>query len=332
MEVDSDDDPFDALGGGKARRMAIKRARLDSERHLSLLCEPGVAIGVSSGAVALSSPLATTSPDRASASRPAPAAQASTNLGIVAASSPRPAAPPPALVSGTPPEPLASVHPAFRISTAVAMAVAPPPLPAKPSAARAKREAAAAEAFQRKLNRIQAEEARLAAVKALLRPGVPRKLPAHGDIVDDAKSTSSGDLTIWTAHCQQAIIDGMTQATVFKIGISSCPQHRWLNLRYGYYLTESWRWMQLVLDGTTDQSKAMERRLIAWAQEVYPSACANKKPGGEGIAKDTSSQLYVYIVFEDSSKASLRSNAWSLNSYHSKLCDTCQRYRFEDGV
>jgi len=346
---DSDDDPFDALGGGKARREA-KSMELRDQGLAVWLDEPKPATDASSDARALLSPCATTAtPGRGSTFEPSSissvaAASSSPKLvgpllpeapsrpndvAVASAQSPTSAYRPSGLPrpgSATTVRSLGS--PYLKIATDRDVIVAPRPPHGKPSAMAARQALASARNEQR-MKRYREEEERHARLESMLRPGVPKELPAYGDIVDEAHKATSGDLVIWQAHCMQIITDRMLQATACKIGITSCPKHRWLNFKYGYYPTESWRWMHLLFESPAAHAKSMEKHLIAWAKEKYPVACTNQKPGGDGVAKDSSSYLWTYAVFDDNGPSCLRSNARLMSRHHLMLCDTCQRYLVE---
>ena len=193
------------------------------------------------------------------------------------------------------------------------------------------RQAAATARYARALERFRRLGEQEATIMGLLSPGVARPLPNYGEVVDDIVKTGSVELSRWCAHALQAIEDGVMSTVKFKIGITAGPKHRWLNCRYGYYTTETWRFMRLLVEGTARECSYLERRLIAYGRSEHPGMCENHAPGGEGISHDARGPHWVYIVFETDPTEPRRGLRWHYQG-HRASCVTCQRYEEEDAA
>ena len=99
----------------------------------------------------------------------------------------------------------------------------------------------------------------------------------------------------WIALCQAAVnmveraIAG--QPTVFKIGLTSDPLHRWANFTYGY-ARDGYSSMTMLCVTVPTWAAALERDLIERFQG--PHGCQNQAPGGESTPHQP--PVFVYLV------------------------------------
>ena len=86
--------------------------------------------------------------------------------------------------------------------------------------------------------------------------------------------------------------------TIFKIGITSDPLHRWANISYGYF-RDDYRTMTLLAATTPEWAVALERHLIASFRSAHGHGCRNDAPGGESSPPDPPVFVYVVTVIEE---------------------------------
>lgn len=97
-------------------------------------------------------------------------------------------------------------------------------------------------------------------------------------------------------HCCERIDSLLTCPTVFKIGITEDPMHRWSNRKYGYCLDRDFATMIVLAETQTIEGAAfLEAALI----DKYGkrSGCRNIASGGEGVSVSRTGPCYVYVVF-----------------------------------
>ena len=177
--------------------------------------------------------------------------------------------------------------------------------------------------------RILARERLLADIQRLLRPGLAptTPLPRCGSIVDDAVAAQPGQWASAVAHGIQAIDDGVLRACKFKVGATSCREHRWLNRDYGYYSSGSWRRTHVVFRGHVKDAAAMEKRLIAHAWSKHAARCDNHAAGGENVVDHGGGGFWeVYIVWRTDPTRPPGLNCGRLHAGHLQRCETCQRW------
>jgi len=80
---------------------------------------------------------------------------------------------------------------------------------------------------------------------------------------------------------------------IFKIGITSDPEYRFWNRRYGYYLC-GWHVMKVLFSGTPEQGIDMERHLINDFKNV--PGCRNVARGGENPPKEAPCFVYIALA------------------------------------
>ena len=104
----------------------------------------------------------------------------------------------------------------------------------------------------------------------------------------------------WIAVCRAAVemperaIEG--QPTVFKIGLTSDPLHRWANATYGYIL-DGYTSMTMLCVTVPTWAAAVERYLIQQFQG--PHGCQNQASGGESTPHQPPVLVYVVSVPAD---------------------------------
>ena len=81
--------------------------------------------------------------------------------------------------------------------------------------------------------------------------------------------------------------------TVFKIGITSDPLHRWANPSYGY-CREGYQSMTLLAATTPEWAAALECHLIDSALSAHGHGCRNVALGGESCPREP--PVFVYVV------------------------------------
>ena len=101
------------------------------------------------------------------------------------------------------------------------------------------------------------------------------------------------------AHARAVVLRRLLPgAAVFKIGITTCPTHRWHNAKYGYRLSpDSFERMVVLL--ATDSGNAaafLEAALIALFQ--HTTGCRNVATGGEGL-RPTEGPFFTYLVIAE---------------------------------
>ena len=82
-------------------------------------------------------------------------------------------------------------------------------------------------------------------------------------------------------------------STIFKIGITSEPLHRWANLSYGY-CREGYQTMTLLAATTPEWAAALECHLIDSALSAHGHGCRNVALGGESCPREP--PVFVYVV------------------------------------
>ena len=136
-------------------------------------------------------------------------------------------------------------------------------------------------------------------------PGAVLRLPGTRDILErlaadpcmevelpPPNALAGAVVTHARAVVQRRLLPGRA---VFKIGITTCPTHRWHNAKYGYRLSlDSYERMVLLL--ATDNGDAaafLEAALIALFQGT--DGCRNVATGGEGL-RPTEGPFFTYLV------------------------------------
>jgi hypothetical protein len=90
-----------------------------------------------------------------------------------------------------------------------------------------------------------------------------------------------------------AILDGQAP-TIYKIGITSDPRHRWGNFSYGYF--REFSNMRILAATTPTWAASLERHLIHMFK--LRTGCRNIAPGGENTPRE--GPVYVYVVYVSS--------------------------------
>ena len=114
-----------------------------------------------------------------------------------------------------------------------------------------------------------------------------------------AISAESLELDFATAGAAEATVEARLAAysearlVVFKIGITSCPDQRWLRPDWGYE-RDGFCEMQLLLAASSEECCALERRLIGVFRDR--PGCWNREPGGES-APAAGSACFTYAAF-----------------------------------
>lgn len=112
------------------------------------------------------------------------------------------------------------------------------------------------------------------------------------------RERSSASTIMSHAH---AIVDTLTgqqgKPTVFKIGVTKDPKHRWTNRSYGYSHDKHTVWDKMII------LAKVEDKLAAGLLEAYlinafkcRQGCRNEAPGGEGLSPP--GPYFVYVVFK----------------------------------
>ena len=113
---------------------------------------------------------------------------------------------------------------------------------------------------------------------------------AHFDLRLPASRLASGVL----GHCTKVLRMIASRDTVFAVGITVDPYHRFCNASYGYLGKGVYDYMTVIaITRTMEAAGYLEAALIRDA--VAFAGCQNRAPGGEGINPD-SSPGFVYIV------------------------------------
>lgn len=97
-------------------------------------------------------------------------------------------------------------------------------------------------------------------------------------------------------HCT-AYIDQLLDRgpTIYKIGATWRPEHRWTNNAYGYRLdVDRWDCMHVLHAARSEPIGFLEASLIAHYKDQRPDGLRNQAPGGEGIGQ--SNLCYLYVV------------------------------------
>lgn len=97
------------------------------------------------------------------------------------------------------------------------------------------------------------------------------------------------------SHATQLVHNIIRQGpTIFKIGITADPAHRWGNDRYGYQHDRD-EYQQMLVFSEADSAGAamLEASLIKTFKQI--SGCRNTAPGGESVRHGCTT--YTYIVF-----------------------------------
>ena len=106
----------------------------------------------------------------------------------------------------------------------------------------------------------------------------------------------------WRLMCRSAettVVERLGRLpTIFKIGITSDPLHRWANISYGYF-RDGYRTMTLVAATTPEWAVALERHLIVSFRSAHGHGCRNDAPGGESSPPDPPVFVYVVAVLEE---------------------------------
>lgn len=101
-------------------------------------------------------------------------------------------------------------------------------------------------------------------------------------------------------HCMEVVSSLLSSGlTVFKIGMTWRPNHRWENRIYGYVLDSDFSTMSLLHRDATRACEFLEAALISHFQDRQ--GCRNTAPGGEGVGQDKDGSdpeavSYIYIV------------------------------------
>ena len=107
-------------------------------------------------------------------------------------------------------------------------------------------------------------------------------------------SPSSNSGTI-LAHAQKTVQGVIAHGpTIFKIGITADPSHRWGNHKYGYQHDRN-AYQQMLIFSEADSAGAamLEASLINTFKSQ--AGCRNTAPGGEGVRHGC--VIYTYIVY-----------------------------------
>ena len=86
--------------------------------------------------------------------------------------------------------------------------------------------------------------------------------------------------------------------TIYKIGITQCPKHRFDNKEYGYKFDKVGKWQKLVVIAVLPNSCAagmLEAALLH--KYLNTSGCWNVQSGGEGVPASVTVSYYTYIVY-----------------------------------
>ena len=96
-------------------------------------------------------------------------------------------------------------------------------------------------------------------------------------------------------HATQLVQDIVGQGlTIFKIGITADPAHRWGNDRYGYqHDIDNYKQMLVLSEGDSAGAAMLEASLISKFRET--GGCRNTAPGGESVRQGC--RIFTYIVF-----------------------------------
>lgn len=95
-----------------------------------------------------------------------------------------------------------------------------------------------------------------------------------------------------TAYVDQLLDRG---PTIYKIGATWRPEHRWTNSAYGYRLdVDRWDCMHVLHAARSESIGFLEASLIAHYKGQHPDGLRNQAPGGEGIGQ--SDLCYLYVV------------------------------------
>ena len=103
----------------------------------------------------------------------------------------------------------------------------------------------------------------------------------------------------WRLMCRRAeatVVERLGRLpTIFKIGITSDPLHRWVNPSYGYY-REGYQTTTVLAATTPAWAAALERHLIAWSRSAHGHGRRNDAPGGESSSHEPPVGVYVVTV------------------------------------
>lgn len=95
-----------------------------------------------------------------------------------------------------------------------------------------------------------------------------------------------------TAYVDQLLDRG---PTIYKIGATWRPEHRWTNSAYGYRIdVDRWDCMHVLHAARSESIGFLEASLIAHYKGQHPDGLRNQAPGGEGIGQ--SDLCYLYVV------------------------------------
>lgn len=106
------------------------------------------------------------------------------------------------------------------------------------------------------------------------------------------KSRNAGNVL---DHATQLVQDIVGQGpTIFKIGITADPAHRWGNANYGYqHDRDAYQQMLVFSEADSAGAAMLEASLINMFKNT--SGCRNTAPGGEGVRHGCTT--FTYIVF-----------------------------------
>lgn len=99
------------------------------------------------------------------------------------------------------------------------------------------------------------------------------------------------------AHAVQLVRQTVERGpTIFKIGITADPVHRWGNPKYGYqHDRDSYQQMVVFSEADSAGAAMLEASLISMFKNT--SGCRNTAPGGESARQGCA--IYTYVVFRN---------------------------------
>lgn len=108
------------------------------------------------------------------------------------------------------------------------------------------------------------------------------------------QSTNAGAILAHAARIVQETVE--RGPTIFKIGITVDPVHRWGNQKYGYQHDRD-RYQQMLVFAEADSAGAamLEASLINMFKQT--SGCRNTAPGGESVKPGCA--VFTYIVYRN---------------------------------